>query len=565
MMISLLEPDLKYHYDLMTTKKMDYFSHLIYTRGLQLNLPYEIKRFILGATISTNDSEFFSFIINQLHCNILDVRDAIRLINDQKEIPRLTSKRKRMINELFFAQLSPRTLLFHLLKYSTSAFREVIDLTHPHPDIFQDKTFQKNVFGEKGGEIGKIKDLLKKPSLSNARELIHQYRLPFHYLRAKLPKELFTKLIPDIFEKEALSVLIRNYDWFNQYVPSNKTKSLLSERIKRTDSLYMNLGELFLFIKKHRKTFPRKIIDKLCIFCDAIIDKASKEINLGEKVAIIGDASGSMDYAIDFATILTSIIYTKTLDAELHFFNREHIYPSIAPKNFDSTLKIVDEVKAEGATAPASVIEDFIAEKKQFNTIIFVTDEKENTRGKQYPNLAAASVDYLHSFPSTKVIFLTVGKYQGMSDSLKEKGIQVSRIEITNNMDVALKSLQTLLYTLASPLLKKITLNIINEELDKGTTPQKIVDELKINGYFFTLGQVLTTIDDLTMLDLDDIKITVSEMTKLKEILFALGYTDLSDEIVTLRNKVRSTGKFTEKLKEETADTIQKIKVNLTV
>ncbi|MBD3190243.1 MAG: hypothetical protein GF308_06350 [Candidatus Heimdallarchaeota archaeon] len=563
-MISLIEPNLKYHYELMTKNKMDYFTHLIYTEGFHLNLPYEVKRFILGAAISANDPELFSFIINHLYCNILDVRDAIRLINSQQEIPRLTSKRKKMINELFFAQLSPQTLLFHLLKYSTSAFQEVIDLTHPHPDIFQDKTFQKNVYGEKGGKIGEIKDILKNPSLSSARELIHKYRLPFHYLKSKLPQKLVTELIPDIFEEEGLSVLIRNYEEFKPYIPTHQLKSLLSERISNTDSFQMNLGELFSFIKKYRKEFPQKVTEKLCTFCDVIIDEASQEINLGEKVAIIGDASGSMSYAIDFATILTSIIYTKALGAELHFFNSKHIYPSITPKNFESALKISEEVNARGYTAPAVVIEDFLVEKKQFNTIIFVTDEQENTKGKKYPNLAAAFVDYLNLFPTTKILFLTVGKYRRMSDSLKEKGVEVARIKITNNMDVALKSLQTLLYTLASPLLKEITLNIINEELDKGVTPQKIVDELKVKGYFFTLGQVLTTIDDLTMLDLNDIKITLAEMTKLKEILLALDYVALSNEITNIRDKIRSAGKFTEKLKEETADAIQKIKVTIT-
>jgi len=94
--ISLIEQDLKYHYQKQQEHQIEYMSHLIYTQGFRLNIPPEIKRYILGGAISNGNIELFESIVDLLYCNILDVRDAIRLINNQKEIPRLTSKRKIM-------------------------------------------------------------------------------------------------------------------------------------------------------------------------------------------------------------------------------------------------------------------------------------------------------------------------------------------------------------------------------------------------------------------------------------------------------------------------------------
>ena len=130
-------------------------------------------------------------------------------------------------------------------------------------------------------------------------------------------------------------------------------------------------------------------------------------------------------------------------------------------------------------------------------------------------------------------------------------------------MDIALKSIQTLLFTLSSPLLKEITLKSIQKELDLGTEPKAIVRQLKMKGFYFTLGQILTTIDDLTMLDIDNTRIVISEMTKLKEILQALGHIELAEEVVKIRDEIRNKKKFTVKLKEDTADLIQKIKVKI--
>ncbi|NHK32322.1 MAG: hypothetical protein FK730_13285, partial [Asgard group archaeon] len=534
-MISLIETNLKYHFDKQEEQKMEYISHLVYSDGFRLNLPREVKPVILAAAISHNDPELFTFVIDLLHCNILDVRDAIRILKKQKEMPKLTSKRKVMINDHFFARLDEETLRFHLLKYSSDAFREVINLVHTHPDTFQDKTFQKNVYGEKLGVIGEIRDILKNPTISSAKALIYKYKLPFHYLRSKLPKSIFSKILPTIFETEALSVLIRNLQNFTAFEEHSKLIQLLNKRIMKTDQLLMNLGELYIFIRNNEKNLPANVKTRLYNYCDEIIKKASKEINLGDNVAIIGDASGSMVYAIEFASLLTSIINLRSKNPELIFFNDTTFAPKVIPKKFKDVLTIAANNKARGSTAPSLVIEEFLKKKKSFETLIFITDEVETTKGKKYKQIGEACADYIKQYPNTKILFLTVGRSQYMTGNLTIKNVPFTRLEITDNMDIALKSIQTLLYTLASPLLKEITIKSIQKELDKGTEPNKIVREIKMKGYYFTLGQTLTIIDDLTMLDIDDTTMIISELTKLKEILVALGQKQFAEEATTIR------------------------------
>lgn len=562
-MISLADANLKYHYDKQKEEKIEYISQLIYTEAFHLNLPHQIKAVILAGAISHNDPELFSIAVELLHCNILDVRDAIRLLNRQRQIPRLTSKRKIMINETFFAKIPAETLRFHILKYSANAFREVFNVTHPHPDIFQDKNFQKNVYGEKGGVIGEIRDILKTPTLDAAKKLIYDYKLPFHYVRSKLPKALFAKVIPTMFKTEALPVLIRNYDYFANIVGYSVVQRLIEERIMKTEKLQMNLGELSKFIKKNKKTLSKRVKQKLTNYCDEIIVNASKEINLGDNIAIIGDASGSMVYAIEFATMFAAIINYRSKNSDLIFFNDTIFRPSKIPENFSDVQDYVAKNKARGSTAPALVIEEYLKKKTKFDTLIFITDEWETMKGNKYSNIGTACKDYTLFSPNSRIIFLTVGRDRGMSTKLEHYGIPYTRLEISSEMDIALKSIQTLLFTLASPLLKEITLKSIQKELDLGTKPKEIVRRLKMKGFYFTLGQILTTIDDLTMLDIDNTRIVISEMTKLKEILQALGHIELAEEVIELRDEIRKKKKFTEKLKEKTADLIQKIKVKI--
>ncbi len=562
-MISLADANLKYHFDKQKGQKVEYVSQLIYSEGFQLSLPHQIKAVILAAAISHNDSELFSIAKEILRCNILDVRDAIRLLAKQKEIPRLTSKRKVMINEEFFAKIPEETLRFHLLKYSEDAFREVIKLTHPHPDIFQDKTFQKNVFGEKGGTIGEIRDILKNPTLKDAKKLIYKYKLPFHYVRSKLSESLFTALIPNLIETEALPVIIRNFGNLATYESQTTLLHLLEKRISKIDHLQMNLGELSTFITLFENKISIEFKTKLTKYCDEIIINASKEINLGDNIAIIGDASGSMSFAIKFASMLASIVNLRSKNSDLIFFNDTIFRPAKIPTNFAEVQDFVKENKARGTTAPALVIEEYLKKKKKFDTLLFITDEEETMHGKKYRNIGTASRDYIKFSPNTRFIFLTVGHSKGMTEALASQGIPFVRLEISSNMDIAMKSIQTLLYTLASPLLKEITLKSIQKELDKGIEPKAIVRQLKLKGFYFTLGQILTTIDDLTMLDIDNTKIVISEMTKLKEILHALGHLELAEETIKIRDEIRKNKKFSEKLKEKTADLVQKIKVHI--
>ena len=562
-MISLVDTNLKYHYDKQKEFKLDYISQLIYTEGFQLNLPHQIKAVILAGAISHNDPELFSIAVELLHCNILDVRDAIRLLQKQKQIPRLTSKRKKMINETFFAKLPEEKLRFHLLKYSTDAFREVINLTHPHPDVFQDKTFQKNVYGEKGGIIGMIRDILKNPTIKDAKKLIYEFNLPFHYVRSKLPKTFFAKVVPTLFKTESLPVLIRNFENLVQYVDYSEVQRLLEERIMKSEKLQMNLGELSNFIMKNDIALSKRVKLMLTNYCDEIILNASKEINLGDNIAIIGDASGSMSFAIEFATMLATIINFRSRNSDLVFFNNLLFRPIKIPENFTEVQDYVKKNKARGSTAPALVIEEYLKKKAKFDTLLFITDEWETMKGKKYANIGAACKAYTQFSPNTRFIFLTIGKGNDMSRKMDQYGVPFVRLEISSNMDIALKSIQTLLFTLSSPLLKEITLKSIQKELDLGTEPKAIVRQLKMKGFYFTLGQILTTIDDLTMLDIDNTRIVISEMTKLKEILQALGHIELAEEVVKIRDEIRNKKKFTVKLKEDTADLIQKIKVKI--
>mmetsp|Transcript_18983 Transcript_18983/g.55222 ORF Transcript_18983/g.55222 Transcript_18983/m.55222 type:complete len:627 (-) Transcript_18983:336-2216(-) len=96
------------------------------------------------------------------------------------------------------------------------------------------------------------------------------------------------------------------------------------------------------------------------------------------RVAVLGDASGSMEVAINTSTILGSLL-SVCLDAELHFFN-DLVFPSpIAPTSAADVLQVTESVPATGLTSPAAALLPFYEQKKPVDLFVVVSDEEENT------------------------------------------------------------------------------------------------------------------------------------------------------------------------------------------
>lgn len=150
---------------------------------------------------------------------------------------------------------------------------------------------------------------------------------------------------------------------------------------------YGKLMERLLFFQKNGVGFYQKLIP--------IAEKRLGQYNipLEPPVSVAGDASASMQVAIETATIIASLM-TALIKADLLFFNHKPLRPPIVPKvkfyldfyqeqqthtqlrqTIDDVLSVATFVKANGATSPASALYPLYQKKEKNKFLIFVTDE----------------------------------------------------------------------------------------------------------------------------------------------------------------------------------------------
>ena len=97
----------------------------------------------------------------------------------------------------------------------------------------------------------------------------------------------------------------------------------------------------------------------------------------------MGDASGSMEIAIETSVIIAGIL-TKITSAKLVFFDENCRDAPYLPENVNQVLDLALSTEANNGTTPASSLYKFYKDKEIIKTIIIVTDEEENGQCENY-------------------------------------------------------------------------------------------------------------------------------------------------------------------------------------
>jgi len=100
--------------------------------------------------------------------------------------------------------------------------------------------------------------------------------------------------------------------------------------------------------------------------------------NLPSPIAVFGDASASMQTAINTSGIITSLLCSLT-KADLTLFRDVACPVENPPATIQEAIKFAQQMKAHSATAPAASLYPYYMKKKKIKTFILVTDEEENT------------------------------------------------------------------------------------------------------------------------------------------------------------------------------------------
>uniref|UniRef100_A0A7S3NMF5 TROVE domain-containing protein n=1 Tax=Aureoumbra lagunensis TaxID=44058 RepID=A0A7S3NMF5_9STRA len=287
---------------------------------------------------------------------------------------------------------------FALAMPSLALWREFADLVHPAPGDFTVEWFLPFVYGSeapkeslvalvRNGELSSAADaekaLSKRPGLANC----------YSYLRQVLPAAELSAAGPALAGAMPLAEAIW---WYEELIAKASFTEI--KKLNHTIKQRLEAGEPLETREKTERTSYGKLMERLLYlrrkkvpFIDAFAQRAETEriastpaalakLKDRARVVVFGDASSSMQVAIDAAAIVASAL-GSALDADLSFFDsRAKRYTT--PKTVSETLACADKVRANGTTAPAACLWEYYSRSEQVDLFVVVTDEEENSDHK---------------------------------------------------------------------------------------------------------------------------------------------------------------------------------------
>jgi hypothetical protein len=242
-----------------------------------------------------------------------------------------------------------------------------------------------------------------------------------------------------------VEVVLWNMEEFYQISPAcgailRKRLSEIQDRSHTMDSNYskvLSFGKLMERILTFRRLKMEGLAEDLALIAEDRLRQLKSywcEKTADKKVAVIGDASASMQVAIQSASIFASMV-SVCLHAELSFYSHIPIsspYPK--PSNVKETLHICETIHANNCTAPAAALWQYVQDKTFLDLIVHVTDEEENTRYHGYTH-----AELLDQYKKTvnsevKLVIVTVGRGdRSFRQDLEKHRIDYETITIDGN------------------------------------------------------------------------------------------------------------------------------------
>lgn len=430
------------------------------------------------------------------------------------------------------SELPAEKLEFYLLMFPTGVWKELSDLVHFAPGDFQLDYFLSAVYdtpappGSLVADVRALADTAEGAAAVAAVLDKHEnLYLDYSYLRKKFAPGSEGELPAGVKLMLARKAPLEDVLWFYEELEADGVEAAIHHRLASGESLEAGRGRanfgklmerLILFRNRGLKFVPllmRYADDQLAVIMaggavmsnggsstsgaaeEPKIAIASTAANAGatKRVAVLGDASGSMEVAINTATILGSLL-SVCLNADLRFFNDGSFPPPSMPSKAAEVLTVTEQVPATGLTSPAVALSPFFAEAKAgraapVDLFIVVSDEEENTpdpatgmtfaqRFRQYQQEVNADAKcFLVSFLTGPSTFL--GK---MRASLLSEGITCRQFRLDARR----------------PDLSKLTslLALLKLELNSGMTFSEAVEELDADA-----AAVAAAADDMTTAD----------------------------------------------------------------
>ena len=267
--------------------------------------------------------------------------------------------------------LTEQELEYFALHMPTEPWKKLADIVHfnPQKDFPALPWFLPFCFGAPapaGSMVARCRDLTSE----NVNELLKEFAIPYSHLKQfkdQLTDDSKAKIAT---KEEKLDTIL----WYYEDIQCSAVDDIIRERLQDGEKITLPYGKLMerlLLCRMLREGEPTgtrgfgsrgrgrgrgrgaavasatthepvhpdkaKFYPDLLPVAQAQLEKI--KLPLESPVAVIGDASGSMEVAIRTATILSSL-FTAICSAKLNFFNDSVFEPAFIPKTLEDVLSL---------------------------------------------------------------------------------------------------------------------------------------------------------------------------------------------------------------------------------
>ena len=378
--------------------------------------------------------------------------------------------------------LTTRELEYFALHMPTEPWKKLADIVHfnPSKDFPALPWFLPFCFGTPAPEetmVARCRDLTN----ANVNDLIKEFRIPYSHLKQfKEHLNDASKARIATYEEKLDTIL-----WYYEDLQCTGVDDIIAERLKNGEQITLPYGKLMerlLLLHSIQETRSVQAVlrggfrrprrgrggssegadqhstqSNMASFYAALLLIAEGQLQkiqlpLESPVAVLGDASGSMEVAIRTATILSSLL-TAICSAKLNFFNTAMFPPQFSPKSIEDVLKLALTTSASGGTANAAGLVPYYESKEVIKTFVMVTDEEENVDAQLADGTSTRFFDLFMKYRAeiypAKLVFISFVPRQ------HDQGQMYSQFQSANVPDVIqvrIKNKRNLRYNVLSSL-----------------------------------------------------------------------------------------------------------------
>jgi hypothetical protein len=338
--------------------------------------------------------------------------------------------------------LTQQELEYFALHMPTEPWKKLADIVHLNPtkDFPSLPWFLPFCFGTPAPTetmVSRCRDLTSE----NINNLIKEFKIPYSHLKQfkdNLNDESKARIAS--YEEKLDTIL-----WYYEDLQCSDVDDIISERLKNGEQITLPYGKLMerlLLLRTLRENGPETtgyrgfgrgrgriarssndqhstqsskatFYSDLLLVAEAQLEKI--KLSLESPVAVIGDASSSMNVAIRTATILSSLL-TAICSAKLSFFNTQMFLPTFTPKSIEDVLTLALTTQASGSTANAAGLVPYYDGKEVIKTFVMVTDEEENTDAQLADGTSTRFLNlfmkYREKIYPAKLVFISFLRHQ---------------------------------------------------------------------------------------------------------------------------------------------------------